>query len=530
MNGANRLPLHSGRAGFLGFLLVFAGCVSYSTPADFDKALRRAQSGEATKVIAEIRERFGGMSETERQQAVRVLGEIRHPDASAYLKEIARNGQYQPVVRRDALGSLAKRNESGTPAFAAEVLASNKGLYSEPLADYLIEQNPEQAAAALHASVSGQVKDMSVKLMRFFGAKSYAPAIPDLKQAAESGHHPEQALESLAEMKQPEADNFLFATAGNAEHPQRAKALRLVLANRHASHPKETAVLVRAVLQRADDEPEDVANRAIELAPSVTATEEARESLQKIYRESKKEDLRTNALAALAKLEKTSPYIMAREMQVSLISLQMGLARWAPDAPPAAKTDRALPRRSEAKTSPRVARRDPIEEPKSSEARDPVRRSMEPKREARTTRRTVPRERSRTAPQRSARIPRMGSYPRNAAAYRNSFFAYLKTALPEEDARSLYGKVSNALRVYADSKSPSANLVRRAYTREYGTGQEEELRGLLAKGISQPGCVHAVISGIYREYPSDEMRIYATSQLFGIPRWQAATLIDYVRR
>ena len=527
---------------------VTGACVSYSTPEDFNRALARAQKGESAAVIRELRERFGGMSETERQETVRVVGQIKDKDAPEFLKEIVRGGQYQPVVRTDALSALTRRDEPGTPEFVRDSIKAHHPLLSEAAGEYLVTKQPENAALALHEAIEGKPRNMSEKVIRFLGSTRYTAAIPDLKAAAKSGHQTQAALEALADMKNPDADQYLFAAAKNKEDPQRNAALRLVLSKRAVANPKEAAALLKDLLQNTETGDREVTLLAIDLAPQ-TNTDETREGLRRIYRESKTEELRTRALASLAKMERTSPFILTREMQGSLIALQITMARWAPDAPAAARAER--PSRGDGTQTPpaRVARREPLDEPKSTETRDPIRprSTTEPgektapssvetgsrrNRHRSVASRRAPRDRARRTEPRTdeARIPRKANYPRSAEAYRAQFYTFLLESLPEEDARAVYGKISNALRVYGTSNSPSGRFVRRAYTQEYGTSTEAELAKLLQKGVSHPGSVHAVLLGIYREYPNDSLRTFAIAQLFGVPRWQAAVVLGFARR
>ena len=547
--GGNPPRRSPGPALLLGLLaaLLLSACVSYSTPADFDRALERARGGDAANVVRELRERFDQMSDQNKLQAIRILEQIKDPAAPAFLKEIVGAGRHSPTIRQSALGAVITRDEPQTPEFVRDAVTAHAPLLSEATANYLVDKQPEGAAQVLHAAFKGRTKETTQKVLQFWGTKAYTAAIPELKEAVESAHHSQTALEALIAMKHPDADAYLFAAAGNRDNPARAAALRLVLTERAGSHPKETGALVHGVLLKADEEPEATALLAIDLAPQLEDSEQTKEGLKRIYRESTKEELRTRALASLAKLEKTSPYILTREMQVSLIALQMGMAHWSLDAPASARKEG--PTTAGVKGPPRrVARRETVEEPKTSEARDPIRpRSTTGPKNERASGRTEARRRSTgtarssrragragTGPndprEDSGRIPRKANYPRSSDAYRTRFHSFLREVLPEEDARAVYGKVSNALRVYGSSQSASARFVRRAYTREYGTSDDAALARLLAQGVSHPGSVHAVLLGIYQEYPNDALRAYALAQLFGLPRWQAAALLDFVRR
>lgn len=519
-------------------------CSSFQTAGDFQRALERAQAGEAAAVVKDLREAFAGMNEEQRLQTVAVLDQIPGSESGDFLKEIARNGEYQKRVREAALASVVRRDEPGSPAVVRDVITQNPGLLSQPAAEYLVKKDPDGTPKAFMGVISADSKSMNAPMAEYFGKKKHKAAIPALQAAVESGQVPKASVQALADMEDADADNFLFEVAGKPDHPMRAEALKAILAQRAQTHPKRSGALLGTILTEADQQPEDLALLAIDLSPKLANSPGTKEQLRKIYTGSTKPELRTRALDALSRIENTSAFVLSRELHVSLIGLQVQLAGFAPDDRRTRHANASPEEKSEVVV--RVARKDPLAEPASSSAREPIRnRAIESKTKKSSSTVVQPpraRRRSTTRSSRAAhsgaatkpageyRIPKSANYPRSSAAYRGHFMNFLRETLPEEDARAIYGRVSNALRVYADSGSPSARFVRRAYEKEFGTSDPKALSSMLSQGVGQPGSVHAILLGIYREYGDESMRIYALSQLFDLPRWQASLLIEFVRR
>lgn len=106
---------------------------------------------------------------------------------------------------------------------------------------------------------------------------------------------------------------------------------------------------------------------------------------------------------------------------------------------------------------------------------------------------------------------------------------YLTAALGLEEATLVFGRISNALKAYGESHSPSARLVKRSYRREFGSSPRKTDH-LVLRGLYQPGSLHAVLRTILREYESEPMRVYAVAEIFGLARYQARVVLDLIRR
>ena len=510
-----------------------AACAGFQTSDDFAESERRAEQGKATEEAKAIRENLDDIPEKHYARTVETLKKNKSPEAGKLLKELIEDSRFKKEKQK-ILHALIERDEKGAPEFVARKVGADERLFSKKAASYLIKKDPPGSPELIKERVDKDKSNLTPEaeeylirkdppgtpvtfrqiaeedegrvtepMVEYFGQKKYQPAIPVIKSILDHGKFIVTAIKALKNMGDIKLRNYFFSIAEKKGHPARLPMLKELAQEKDEGVRQETTRTMGKIVKDYKTEEEKAVLISLDSLPNLPYSDEVYEELKTVYRDSPNREYRLRALNAMSKMKKVDPYLLARDIQVSLIDYQAKFAGIQPEPPRA------------------IEEKKPVVLPEDKEEVEEVKPEPRIKKKER---RIVRRRNVRTRP---ANL-RPGRYPRTSAAYRSTLMGHLQSNMGEREATALFRRINNALKHYSDSSNTaSRRFVLRSYKKEFG-GDDQNSARLLGRGLYHPGSLHAILKNILREYKSAPMRRYALSELLSIPRWQALILLEYV--
>ena len=374
-----------------------------------------------------------------------------------------------------ALRDMLEKPETSSPEMKARIL------------DRIMQRQDPGAEGVMLAEVQETPALLTESMIRYWEKRNFTGAETVIIHAIDANQFVEPGLSALRTFGTDVSTSYLFGAAAKPDHPGRLTALRS-LSSVGASRGIEKTKLVSHILSTGT-EPKEVVIAALELA-SVSKDRMLEGQLVQMVRQEKDQDIRKLALTSLSGIRGMDSALVEQDLVMPLADIQ---------AASAAQTANLTQNRTQPQPQPQP---------------QPRQRNIDP---------GIQNPAARSNP---TFVRRRIQYTDN---YRESLNDYFSASMDPGEARLLTSRINNAILSYAGENSNWTAFLVNAYRKEF-SGSEPELRQKLNQGLSFPGSLSAILHHVYEEYPGYEMRMYAVSRLFAIPRWQAAILLDYVQR
>ncbi|MBE7440178.1 MAG: HEAT repeat domain-containing protein [Spirochaetales bacterium] len=354
----------------------------------------------------------------------------------------------------------------------------------ERIIQTIAEKGGQQNAERLYERFRARPELMNDDLMLFLGREQIASAIPDIKNYIEQNRFIFTGLKSLGLMNHESAEEYLLLVARNPAHPGRAVAVENLGRFRTQQFSRPAEKYVHQLLASQDLNSQNVFVAAIMALGHMGYRKDNYAVLKNIYETTPDEKIRNQSLEALAKMRGMDSHLMARDLSMPLAESTLALRQQNYD-PPAPRSSSKKSRRQSTK-------------------------------KAATAKKEIEKKNEKPAASRSSE-------------YRLRLIANLSRSMPEKTVASLLKQINNAFLAYSNYDDSASQFVRRSFAKFYSIS-EDEARNYLSRGLTQDRSLHAVLKNVIEEYKTTDMRSYAVSQLFSIPRWQASVLVEYAEK
>jgi len=392
------------------------------------------------------------------------------------------------ITAIDTLGSI-RSPAAGEALFTMlEHPAYQSQIERDRIIQTIAERGGRQNAERLYEKFQARPDLMNDDLMLFLGREQIADAIPDIKKYIEQNRFIFTGLKSLGLMNQAAAEEYLLLVARNASHPGRPVAVENLGRFRTEQFSRPAEKYVHQLLSSPDLNSQNVFVAAIMALGHMGYKKDNYALLKNIYESTQDEKIRNQSLEALAKMRGMDSHLMARDLSMPLAQSTLALRQqdYDPPAPRSnKKTRRQSTRKKPAASKPAEKKREEAEKSKPAAAQ--------------------------------------------SGEYRSRLMANLTRSMPDKTVAAILKQINNAFLSYSNYDDSASKFVRRSFAKYYSI-TEDEARDYLSRGLSQDRSLHAVLKNIIDEYKTTDMRAYAVSRLFSIPRWQASVLVEYAEK
>jgi len=458
-------------AALSAFLLFAGACQTMSSPEGIQSVREVIEKGSETErreAVREIVDEFDEIPPGLQDEAVRAIGESPDKNAQEALIQLLDDPRVQyDETREVVVQELVERGQKGESGSESALLAA-------------AEKNPRLA---------------NEELIRYFGARQYAPAIPLLKKQVEAKNELVASLKSLAQMEDPETYDYILSLVFSQNPALRSEALRTISEIDDERVQAKAAPVYASVLADYKNQPREFVVLAMEelgeIGGEAIEPEQVLPALKKINNETEDPELKQLSLAAMARIQGVDTQKMAELLQ--------------PKKEPV---------------------REKKEELNDADSNLEYARQRERERLEQERRESAERERKRTVVRpKPGRRP--SNYPEN---YADVLARNFNQAFGAAESRSLQARINNAFLAYSDQPGdPRGEFFYRAYRKQWGDASLSSIREMMNQGLRHPGSLSVVVWNIIDEYPSDPLRKYALSKMFEIKRWQAELILNMVR-
>ncbi|MBX7058948.1 MAG: hypothetical protein K1X75_12850 [Leptospirales bacterium] len=404
---------------------------------------------------------------------------------SAAARDLVEHMQEVPAgLRAQAIESLAQAPGAVGDHSLAEVAQQNRlsDEHRSLALQRLSERESEGARAESRRILEREPRLINEPMVRAFGAARDRESVPLLRRAAEE--RPAlvaPVIAALAQIGDDASHEFILAQVLNEDPANRKLAIEALSAVENPGLQTQAATLYEGMVRNPQGQTPEILRLAVAELGRHGQVDSAYPPLRALYYNPPDAETKQAALVAMARLRG--------------ISVEQMLASLNPQ--PATRPDSLR------------------DGPASIEFLRERQQTLIP---------SNPRPQSEPR-HRNSSANRRRNFPDD---YRRRLLQAMEYSLGD-NAAGVAQQIHNALLAYRDSREPKSEFVVRAY-RKHFEGDDQQQRERLAQGLNFPGSLTVIVWNVIDEYATDPLRAYALAEMFAIKRWQAAILLDLVRR